>query len=75
MDLPWEEGKTLYDLASLYRRRADGFLNDNSARRNADLERARFHFEKALGFFESMNAVRDIERTRLALAQFSQAPV
>lgn len=75
MDLPWEEGKTLYDLASLYRRRADGFLNDNSMQRNADLERARFHFEKALGFFESMNAVRDIERTRLALAQFSQAPV
>jgi class 3 adenylate cyclase/tetratricopeptide (TPR) repeat protein len=75
IDLPWEEGKTLYDLASLYRRRADSLFHDDTAQRTADLERARHHFELALGFFESMHAVRNIERTRQALAQFSQAPV
>ena len=41
----------------------------------ADLGRAHFHFEQALGFFESLNAVRDAERARLALAQDSKAPV
>ena len=75
LDLPWEEGKTLYGLALLYRRRADELFKDNAALRRADLERARNHFEKALGFFELMKATRDIERVRLALAQFSQAPV
>ena len=75
IDLPWEQGKTLYSLALLYRRRADALYQDAHTQRSADLERARYHFEKALGFFESMKASHDVERVRLALAQFSQAPV
>ncbi len=34
-----------------------------------------FNFEQALGFFESLNAVHDAERARLALTQDSKAPV
>ncbi|TMB92224.1 MAG: zinc-ribbon domain-containing protein [Chloroflexi bacterium] len=75
LDLPWERGKTLYCLGLLYRRRADVLYANEPDKRNADLGRAHFHFEQALGFFESLNAVRDTERARLALAQDSQAPV
>ena len=75
LDLPWERGKTLYCLGLLYRRRADVLYANEPDKRSADLGRAHFHFEQALGFFESLNAVRDAERARLALAQDSQAPV
>ena len=75
LDLPWERGKSLYCLGLLYRRRADVLYANEPDKRNADLGRAHFHFEQALGFFESLNAVRDAERARLALAQGSQAPV
>src|SRR2546421_1923268 len=75
LDLPWERGKTLYCLGLLYRRRADVLYANEPDKRNADLGRAHFHFEQALGFFESLNAVRDAERARLALAQDNQAPV
>lgn len=75
LDLPWERGKTLYCLGLLYRRRADVLYTNEPDKRAADLGRARFQFEQALGFFESLNAVRDAERARLALAQFSKAPV
>ena len=75
LDLPWERGKTLYCLGLLYRRRADVLYENEPDQRNADLGRAHFHFEQALGFFESLNAVSDAERARLALAQDSKAPV
>ena len=78
LDLPWERGKTLYCLGLLYRRRADVLAQQASAsheERVADLGRAHFHFEQALGFFESLNAVLDANRTRLAMIQDSKAPV
>jgi len=75
LDLPWERGKTLYCLGLFYRRRADVLYANEPDKRSADLGRAHFHFEQALGFFESLNAVRDAERARLALAQDNQAPV
>ncbi len=75
LDLPWERGKTLYCLGLLYRRRTDVLYANEPDKRNADLGRAHFHFEQALGFFEALNAVRDAERAHLALAQDSQAPV
>jgi tetratricopeptide (TPR) repeat protein len=75
LDLPWERGNTLYVLGLLYRRRASTLNENNSSRRNADLQRARYHFEQALGFFEAVSAVPSIERVRLALAQDTRAPV
>ena len=75
LDLPWDRGKGLYCLGLLYRRRADVRGKSRPNERKADLGRAQFHFEKALGFFESLNAVHDVERARLALAQDHWAPV
>jgi predicted ATPase/class 3 adenylate cyclase len=75
LDMPWERGQTLYCLGLLYRRRADVVNHDNPVERLADFGRAHFNFEQALGFFESLNAVHDAERARLALTQDSKAPV
>ena len=75
LDLPWEQGQTLYCLGLLYRRRADVVKRDDAAERDTDLSRAHFNFEQALGFFELLKAVHDVERARLALAQGSEAPV
>ena len=75
LDLPWERGQTLYQLAIFYRRRATTLNEHHPARRNADLGRSRYHFEQALGFFESLHATPSAERVRLALMQESKAPV
>jgi len=75
LDLPWERGQTLYCLGLLYRRRADALHSDDSLQHAADLNRAHFNFEQSLGFFESLNAVHDAERARLALRVDSKAPV
>ncbi len=75
MDIPWERGVTLYHLGMLYKRRASVLNEGNASRRSADLGRARYHFEQALGFFESMNAELNAERVRLAMIQDNRAPV
>jgi hypothetical protein len=75
LDLPWERGQTLYCLGLFYRRRADAVNHHNPVERSADLSRAHFNFEQALGFFEALNAVHDAERARLSLTQDSKAPV
>ena len=75
LDLPWERGQTLYCLGLLYRRRADALQFDDLVEHAADLTRAHFNFEQSLGFFESLNAVHDAERARLALGVDSKAPV
>ncbi len=75
LDIPWERGITLYYIGVLYQRRALTFDKDTPNRRTTDLERARYHFEQALGFFESMHAVSSMERVRLALMQESRAAV
>ena len=67
LDIPWERGITLYYIGLLYKRRASTFDKDTPNRRTTDLERARYHFEQALGFFESMHAVPSIDRVRLAM--------
>ncbi len=64
LDIPWERGITLYYLGMLYKSRASTFDKDTPNRRITDMERARYHFEQALGFFESMHAVPSIERVR-----------
>jgi hypothetical protein len=58
-----------------YRRRADTLNQDNPTARDGDLGIAHEQFEQALGFFEALNAVPDIERVRLALVQEGTAPV
>jgi len=75
LDLPWERGNTLYSLGLLYRRRADILYAHDSAGRNADIGRAHFYLEQALGFYESLKAVNDAEKAHLALAQDSKPPV
>jgi len=75
LDIPWEQGQTLYCLGLLYRRHADAVNRDNPVARDADLARAHFNFEQALGFFESLKAVHDAERARLAMKQDIKAPV
>ena len=75
LDLPWERGQTLYLLGIFYHRRATVLNEHHPARRNADLGRSRYHFEQALGFFESLHATPSAERVRLALMQETKAPV
>ncbi|GAC1432722.1 MAG: hypothetical protein NVS4B1_36260 [Ktedonobacteraceae bacterium] len=69
LDIPWERGITLYYIGMLYKRRASTFDKDTPNRRTTDLERARYHFEQALGFFESISAVPSVERVKLAMIQ------
>jgi hypothetical protein len=69
LDLPWEVGNTLYYLGLLYRRRAANYSDEEGNRRNADLGRARYNFEQALGYFESLHAEPAAERVRLMLVQ------
>ncbi len=75
LDLPWERGNTLYQLGMLYKRRALAPKEEKQNNRNADLERARYHFEQAMGFYEALNARPNIERVRLALMQDNTARV
>jgi predicted ATPase/class 3 adenylate cyclase len=75
LDIVWERGQTLYCLGIYYRRRAVIFNQNKDDERTADMDRAHQHFEQALGFFEALKAVHDAERTRVALAQESNAPV
>jgi class 3 adenylate cyclase/tetratricopeptide (TPR) repeat protein len=72
LDLPWQRGQTLFRLGEVYRRRAEA---EQGPARAHDLERARFNFEQALGFFEALHAVRDAGRTRLALNGDVKTPI
>ncbi|HXZ05367.1 MAG TPA: AAA family ATPase, partial [Ktedonobacteraceae bacterium] len=73
--LPWEQGQTLYCLGMLYTRRAAAMNQDDTGEHSADLKRAHFNFEQSLGFFESLNAVHDAERARVALGVDSKVQV
>ncbi|HET9920029.1 MAG TPA: adenylate/guanylate cyclase domain-containing protein [Ktedonobacteraceae bacterium] len=75
LDLPWEQGQTLYCLGLLYCRRAGTLHQPDSAAFNTDTSRAHYYLERAADFFESLHAVHDADRARLALAQGHQAPV
>ncbi|GHO74418.1 hypothetical protein KSD_21890 [Ktedonobacter sp. SOSP1-85] len=74
LDLPWEQGLTLYYLGIQYARRAEE-NNDKAQKRNSYLSRARYHLERALGFFEALKAQPQIERLRLVLMQTSSTRV
>ncbi|HET8910032.1 MAG TPA: hypothetical protein VFN23_01125, partial [Ktedonobacteraceae bacterium] len=75
LDLVWDQGQAHYCLGLLYRRRAEMLFKDQTTERTAEISRARFQFEQAIGFFESLKAVRDAQRVRRAIAQDSKAPV
>ena len=75
VDVPWERGQTLYCLGMFYTRHADTVNADNEVERTDDLGLAHFFFEQALGFFESLKAVHDAARARLALEEDSPAIV
>ncbi len=55
---PWEEARTRYALAGLYRRRGQ----------DGDDQRAHDELQRALSMFTTLGAVRDIARARAALA-------
>lgn len=67
LDLPWEQANTLYALGVLYKRLAA--KEEKTNRRSAYLARSRYHFEQAIGFFESLKAQPGVERTRQAMLQ------
>ena len=69
LDLPWERGNTLYQLGLLYKQRAFAPKESKRNSHNADLSRAHYHFEQALGFFESLKAAPSVEHARMALMQ------
>lgn len=69
LDLTWEQANTLYYLGLLYKRRAADPATEKASKRNADLSRARYHFEQALGFYQSLGAVPAIEHVHLVLMQ------
>jgi class 3 adenylate cyclase/tetratricopeptide (TPR) repeat protein len=69
LDLPWERGQTLYCLGSFYTRKAGKVNGTDPEARAANSGLAQRFFEQALGFFESLKAVHDAARARLALEQ------
>ncbi|QBD81270.1 zinc-ribbon domain-containing protein [Ktedonosporobacter rubrisoli] len=69
LDLPWEQGNTLYYLGMLYKQRSSSSSEEKVNSRSADLSRARYHFELAADFFESLKAVPSVQRAHLALTQ------
>lgn len=68
LELPWEQGRTLACLGYLYRARVQDASTGDQSSREADSSLARHYFERALGFFESMQAVHDVEHMRDELA-------
>lgn len=75
LDLLWERGNTLDSLGLLYKNRAASYSDEESARRTADLGRARYHFEQAVGFFEALHAEPSVQRIRNTLSQNNLARV
>lgn len=73
LDVAWELGNTLYYLGLLYKCRAASAPRKN--RRNADIGRARYHFEQAIGFFEALGAAPATERVHQAMLQDAAAHV
>ncbi|HXR66771.1 MAG TPA: hypothetical protein VN729_12640, partial [Ktedonobacteraceae bacterium] len=67
LDLPWEQGETLVCLGKLHRQQADQLSADRTAREN-HCGLARFFLGQALGFFESLHTVHDVQRVQEMLA-------
>jgi predicted ATPase/class 3 adenylate cyclase len=75
LELPWEQGETLYCLGQLHQRRADLLGAEQVAERENEHGLARLFFEQALGFFESLHSIHDERKVHSALAQGEQAIV
>jgi Predicted ATPase len=65
LDIPWENAHTHYYLGQLYKCRAE--QDTDNQIRESDLNLAHNYFERALGFYESLQALPAIKRTRAAL--------
>lgn len=74
LDLPWEQGETLYCLGRLHQRQATLLTNDQDAHKDK-CGLARLFFEQAIGFFESLHALQDTRRVQTALTGDPQAVV
>lgn len=75
LDLPWEQGQTLYCLGRLQQHQAAQLPADQSAARAGKQGLAHLFYEQALGFFESLHAVHDAQQVREALGEGEQAVV
>ncbi len=75
LDLPWEQGQTLYCLGLLQQRQAEQLPADQPTSRAGKQGLARLFFEQALGFFESLHAVHAVQQVREALEEGEQAAV
>lgn len=75
LDLPWEQGETLYCLGQLNQRQANLLPNDQATTRASKRGLAQMFFEQARGFFESLRAVHAARRAREASEQNAEATV
>ena len=71
LDLPYSQGETLYCLGRLQQRQVALLPAEQSAAKQG---LAHLFYEQALGFFESLHALRAVQRVREALAESMQAP-
>ena len=74
LDLPWEQGETLSCLGQLHQHQV-ALLNDDQPARESKHGLARFFFEQALGFFESLHVIHETRRVREALTQMDVSAV
>jgi predicted ATPase/class 3 adenylate cyclase/ribosomal protein L40E len=73
LDLPWEQGQTLYCLGCLQQLQATLLLDEGSPLRASKQGLARLFFEQAQGFFESLHAVHAVQQVRKALQESERA--
>jgi class 3 adenylate cyclase/tetratricopeptide (TPR) repeat protein len=74
LDLPWEQGNTLYYLGILYKLRSNSYAPDEVNKRRDDLGRAHSCFEQALGFFEALQAMPSVQHVLQAMMQDTYEP-
>jgi tetratricopeptide (TPR) repeat protein len=75
LDLPWEQGQTLYCLGRLQYLQALLLPPDLSSVRAGKHGLARLFFEQAQGFFESLHAVHAVQQVHEALQESARAAV
>jgi predicted ATPase/class 3 adenylate cyclase len=73
LDLPWEQGQTLYCLGHLQRLQAGLLLDERSPVRASKQGLARLFFEQAQGFFGSLHAVHAVQQVHTALQEGERA--
>lgn len=75
LDLPWEQGQTLYCLGRLQHHQAVVLSPELSAVRAGKHGLARLFFEKAQGFFASLHAVHAVRQVDEALQESRRAAI